>query len=823
MNPRYALVLASQCHQLPFLPGLDDLARQLHALLGDPRCGDCQPIDNDSGPGERDERDERGEPVDRLRPPPGLLLDPTVAAGKAAIAKALAVCENQQATLLLAWLGHGLQADDHAGGKFYLLPTDADPGRPSSDTAIDILSLIGERVGPGLDGLILLLDACGAGGAAVNAGRDWVRDRHGRLPFEILAATAPQRDAYDLGFSRALIRIIRQGCRDDPAETLSCARIAERIDRARGHRQQTTRLHFNQTLWVSRNAARPWNRHTGLDAALVDNYQPTDALLHVIDRLNRDHAHLTLTGDAGVGKSALAAILHQWPGSLRQTLAEMPLAEMPPAETGRRPRPSPPRSLLLAEERLIDASYSITDLSSPDELATRLSQQLADEPRFAAARARFEACTPTLTRQNLPILEQALLGPLRQLDADADAPRPLTLLLDSLERLTPASRPVVLAALAELATRPGVRLLTTARPGSASPVGQRLALGGAAPAEIGAYLRRRRVAAPLIEVIIDKAAGNWLVATTFANAYADGSALSAADLGTIRRSRLGDAFDTLARRAGLPADRQRLAVYLTLAAAGAGPLLPIELLLAASARLDGPASETALRQTLTALGGLLASAADAENGERGEREERLGLFHQRLVEHVGESQADGVRQAHAALLQAIAEAADGDPDHRSPAWRYALQREADHCWALGWAEPIVYVLARRESPFPRENLRRWQGWQERLTERLGADHPQVLVTRSNIACWTGESGQPAAALALYQTLLPDEARVLGAEHPDVLTTRNNIAAWTGESGQPAAALALFQALLPDRERVLGAEHPDVLKTRKKIAALATDQ
>ncbi|HNH23414.1 MAG TPA: hypothetical protein PK261_00365, partial [Accumulibacter sp.] len=78
MNPRYALVLASQCHQLPFLPGLDDLARQLHALLGDPRCGDCQPIDNDSGPGERDERDERGEPVDRLRPPPGLLLDPTV-------------------------------------------------------------------------------------------------------------------------------------------------------------------------------------------------------------------------------------------------------------------------------------------------------------------------------------------------------------------------------------------------------------------------------------------------------------------------------------------------------------------------------------------------------------------------------------------------------------------------------------------------------------------------------------------------------------------------------------------------------------------------
>ena len=53
-------------------------------------------------------------------------------------------------------------------------------------------------------------------------------------------------------------------------------------------------------------------------------------------------------------------------------------------------------------------------------------------------------------------------------------------------------------------------------------------------------------------------------------------------------------------------------------------------------------------------------------------------------------------------------------------------------------------------------------------------------------------------------------RVLGPEHPDTLIARHDLAYWTGEAGDPAAARDLFAELLPVRERVLGPEHPDTL-------------
>ena len=95
------------------------------------------------------------------------------------------------------------------------------------------------------------------------------------------------------------------------------------------------------------------------------------------------------------------------------------------------------------------------------------------------------------------------------------------------------------------------------------------------------------------------------------------------------------------------------------------------------------------------------------------------------------------------------------------------------------------------------------------------DHPDVLTTRDNIASWTGECGDAAAALRLFRELLPDQVRVLGPDHPDVLATRGNIASWTGECGDAAAALQLYRELLPDQVRVLGPDHPDVLTTREQ--------
>jgi hypothetical protein len=70
-----------------------------------------------------------------------------------------------------------------------------------------------------------------------------------------------------------------------------------------------------------------------------------------------------------------------------------------------------------------------------------------------------------------------------------------------------------------------------------------------------------------------------------------------------------------------------------------------------------------------------------------------------------------------------------------------------------------------------------------------------------------------------QELLPDLVRVLGPAHPDTLATRSNVALWTGQSGDPAGGLRLYQELLPDLVRVLGPDHPGTLATRASIEHL----
>jgi hypothetical protein len=106
--------------------------------------------------------------------------------------------------------------------------------------------------------------------------------------------------------------------------------------------------------------------------------------------------------------------------------------------------------------------------------------------------------------------------------------------------------------------------------------------------------------------------------------------------------------------------------------------------------------------------------------------------------------------------------------------------------------------------------------------RVRPDHLSTLAARGNIATWTGEGGDAAGALRLFQELLPDQIRVLGPDHPDSLTARDNIAALTRDGGDAAGALRLFQELLPDQIRVLGPDHPDTLTARIKIAALTGD-
>ena len=55
---------------------------------------------------------------------------------------------------------------------------------------------------------------------------------------------------------------------------------------------------------------------------------------------------------------------------------------------------------------------------------------------------------------------------------------------------------------------------------------------------------------------------------------------------------------------------------------------------------------------------------------------------------------------------------------------------------------------------------------------------RTLIARGNLARFTGEAGDPAAARDQYTALLPTIEEVLGSTHPATLTTRANLAQWT---------------------------------------------
>ena len=106
---------------------------------------------------------------------------------------------------------------------------------------------------------------------------------------------------------------------------------------------------------------------------------------------------------------------------------------------------------------------------------------------------------------------------------------------------------------------------------------------------------------------------------------------------------------------------------------------------------------------------------------------------------------------------------------------------------------------------------------------LGADHPDTMHSRNNLAEAYRDAGRTAEALALHERTLADRERLLSAEHPDTLTSRNNLAMAYQDAGRTAEAAALLERTLADCERLLGADHPNTKVVRDNLAALTTSQ
>jgi tetratricopeptide (TPR) repeat protein len=105
-----------------------------------------------------------------------------------------------------------------------------------------------------------------------------------------------------------------------------------------------------------------------------------------------------------------------------------------------------------------------------------------------------------------------------------------------------------------------------------------------------------------------------------------------------------------------------------------------------------------------------------------------------------------------------------------------------------------------------------------VRERIaGDDHRDTLNTRHGLAIAYRAADRLDEAIALYTRTLPGMERVLGDDHPETLKLRHNFAIAYREAGRLDEAIALHTRSLTDMERVLGDDHRDTLKLRHSLA------
>ena len=108
---------------------------------------------------------------------------------------------------------------------------------------------------------------------------------------------------------------------------------------------------------------------------------------------------------------------------------------------------------------------------------------------------------------------------------------------------------------------------------------------------------------------------------------------------------------------------------------------------------------------------------------------------------------------------------------------------------------------------------------------FGADSPDTVVARFNLAYWTGRAGAAATARDQFAALLPPRAHVWPGppRHPG---RTGGTRVLDGVRRAAAAARDQFAALLSAYEEVLGPEHPETLAVWYQLAhwtALAVDE
>ncbi|MEV5836031.1 tetratricopeptide repeat protein [Nocardia sp. NPDC052112] len=788
MSGRVALVVGSECAALPTLGFTDEYATELHTELRD--LGGWQSATDHHGP----------------------LLNPTFRELVDAVDEAFDKASKRQATLLISFIGHGMTT---ASENFYLLAHDSPAPTLNVHNAFHLTQEIQERLNAssGLDGLIILVDACETEEGVRGAARRWPEAAGPNGRIELLVATG-RGPAYFGCFTKTVITTFGKGVPRGgesllPSDLVQPLRLCPALEPqsfsfTSGIRNRSS----DPGLWLVPNVARHDDAVSGRAAAgfidqlingLVVSRSLRERLIGVVDA--GAHRLRGVIGPAGCGKSTLMA-----------TLIRPGWVDILPIKVG-----------YITAAVFLDATSTVESFTA--ELAYQLGSRL-DGFNAATRVVEFD-----LTDQDSSRLDQfdiTILQPLARLDAT----KPVHIVVDGLDHPPRGTRALLVDAIAELTCRPElahVRLIVGVREGTGIENSAQLAHMHRIelPAPTTPDLAKTVAAArghtehtnwrEWIDGLLQQTpAGGWLLARLLIEIRSDitPSDLAAGiGLDTLVWRRVRDVVDEV--DAG-PAEAM-FALLGVLLAAGAGPVLPLELLEGALAFLGVGLSTNRIRDLVVRLGVLVS------RGRPGTSDEMLGLAHNAFRPALA---ADRPivrrRKADRALVQAIEQDA-GSSRHSPRISDYARRSAVRHYLGYGDSAAAVAFLKDLDTLRAADNRDQWAAWIPSFVTSVGRDHPDTLTARKNLAFWCGESGDLAAAIAEHQELLVERTRVLGADDPGTLTIRTNLARWHGESGDLATAVAEFEQLVVDRTRVLGAEHRHTLRTRDDLAHFHGEQ
>ena len=297
MGERRALLIGAQNDRFGRLDFVPEVVQDLHAAVLDRRYGACQPALPDG------RELLTGEAATR-------------AAVGTALDEAMASAGREQATLFVYFLGHGHKE----GEDFYLVAADTPcPELINSENGVALGQRIKEllRRYPGIDGLMLVIDACHSGAVISDPVPGLLRQGL-QARVEFFAATRPEEVASNGCFSRSLIELLKKG---SPRTADAELRAYDEHDRLRevapnGCADLAPAIHLSLNgsrdagLWLGRNGA------ADLRPALAGT-QVADA----VAQLTRDWQKRP--GPAATSCGCSTTPRHRWPSSVARVRASL--------------------------------------------------------------------------------------------------------------------------------------------------------------------------------------------------------------------------------------------------------------------------------------------------------------------------------------------------------------------------------------------------------------------------------------------------------------------------------------------------------------------